>query len=143
MRERVLAMKEIWTHDEAEFHGELVDFPPMWSWPKPGQRPLPVWVGGNVDNTLKRVIEWGDGWMPNYGRSDVVAQVADFRRRCEEAGRGRLPVMVYGAKLDPQELESFRTAGIEKVAFWLPSDSRDAALRRLDELAPIRERLAA
>jgi probable F420-dependent oxidoreductase len=143
MRERVLAMKEVWTRDEPEFHGELVDFEPMWSWPKPLQRPLPIWVGGNVDNTLKRAIEWGDGWMPNYGRSDILAQLPSFRRMCDEAGRGHLPVMVFGARLDPDELNRFREAGVDRIAFWIPSDGREAALRRLDDLTPVRESLAA
>jgi probable F420-dependent oxidoreductase len=143
MRERVLAMKEIWTRDEPEFHGELVNFEPMWSWPKPVQRPLPIWVGGNVDNTLKRAIEWGDGWMPNYGRSDILAQLPSFRRMCEEAGRGHRPIMVFGARLDQAELNRFREAGVDQIAFWIPSDGREAALRRLEDLTPVRESLAA
>ena len=60
LRERVLAMRELWTREEAEFHGELVDFDPIWSWPKPVQIPLPVLVGGNTENTMKRVIAFGD-----------------------------------------------------------------------------------
>jgi methylmalonyl-CoA mutase cobalamin-binding subunit len=100
-------------------------------------------VGGNVDNTLKRAIEWGDGWMPNYGRSDILAQLPSFRRMCDEAGRGHLPVMVFGARLDPDELNRFREAGVDRIAFWIPSDGREAALRRLDDLTPVRESLAA
>src|ERR1700694_5318230 len=87
LRERTLAIRKIWNHDEAEFHGELVDFDPIWSWPKPVQNPLSVYVGGNTENTLKRVIAYGDGWVPNAGRSRLIAMIPEFRRLCAESGR--------------------------------------------------------
>ena len=69
MRERIEAMKEIWTKDEAEYHGEFVNFEPLWSWPKPVQKPHPpVYVGGNGEHTLRRVIQYGDAWLPIPGR---------------------------------------------------------------------------
>ena len=71
MRERILAMKRIWTEDEAEFHGQLVNFDRIWQWPKPIQQPHPpIVVGGNGPHTLKRVLEYGDEWMPITGRGD-------------------------------------------------------------------------
>lgn len=136
LRERVESMKAIWTQDEAEYHGELVDFAPLWSWPKPLQKPHPpILVGGNVERTLERVIRYGDGWIPNAGRSDLETQIPLFRRLCEERGRGRLPVTVFGPRLDPAEIESLTRLEVERAVFWLPSDSRDAALRRLEDVS--------
>jgi probable F420-dependent oxidoreductase len=67
LRERVLVMKAIWTQDEAEFHGAFVNFDRLWAWPKPVQRPHPpVLIGGNGPHTLKRVIDYGDGWDSDF-----------------------------------------------------------------------------
>src|SRR5205809_6626473 len=99
MRERILAMKEIWTKDEAEYHGKYVDFDPIWSWPKPHQRPHPpVLVGGNGETVIDRVLRFGDEWMPNR-----VGDVTELKRRVDElrdrAGR-RVPVTFSGTKPD-------------------------------------------
>jgi probable F420-dependent oxidoreductase len=132
LRERVLAMREIWTKEEAEFHGEMVDFDPTWSWPKPVQDPLPVYVGGNTENTLKRVIAYGDGWIPNAGRSRLVAQVPVFRKLCEESGRGHLPVTVYGTRPTAEAIADYEELGVDRLVFWMPSRPRDEVLRELE-----------
>jgi probable F420-dependent oxidoreductase len=133
LREQVEAMKEIWTKDEAEYHGELVDFDPMWSWPKPVQKPHPpVILGGNGPNTLKRVVRYADGWMPNRG--DFMARMPELQRMAEEAGRGDIPVTAYGRGADG-EIERYRDGGIERVIWYVPADGRDAAMRRLEALA--------
>ena len=132
LKERVLAMREIWTREEAEFHGERVDFDPIWSWPKPVQDPLPVYVGGNTENTLKRVIAYGDGWIPNAGRSRLVAQVPVFRRLCEESGRGHLPVTVYGTRPTAEAIADYEALGVDRLVFWVPSRPRDEVLRELE-----------
>jgi probable F420-dependent oxidoreductase len=132
LRERVLAMREIWTKEEAEFHGELVDFDPIWSWPKPIQDPLPIYIGGNTENTLKRVIEFGDGWIPNAGRSRVVAQVPVFRRLCEESGRGHLPLTVYGTRPTAEAIATYEELGVDRLVFWMPSAPRDEVMRELE-----------
>ena len=135
LRERVEAMKEIWTKEEAEYHGELVDFGPMWSWPKPVQKPHPpVLLGGNGTNTLKRVVRYADGWMPNRG--DFVSRIPELQSLAEEAGRGPIPVTAYG-RGDAAEIERFIEAGVERCIYYLPSDGRDAALRRLEELTAL------
>lgn len=137
LRERVLAMREIWTTEEAEYHGELVDFGPIWSWPKPLQAPIPVYVGGNAANTLKRVVEYGDGWIPNAGRSRLAEQLPEFRRLCQEAGRGHLPVTVYGSRHTPEEVEEYRALGVDRLVFWLPSKPAGEVLPVLDRVAEL------
>ena len=137
LRERIEAMKEIWTSDEAEYHGEFVSFDPIWCWPKPVQHPHPpVLLGGNGPNTLRRVVRYADGWMPNRG--DYLARIPELQRMAEEAGRGPIPVTAYGtAGGGAAEIERFRDAGVERVVYYVPSDGRDAALRRLEEVAEV------
>lgn len=133
LRERVEAMKAIWTMDEAEYHGRMVDFGPILSWPKPVQKPHPpVILGGNGPNTLKRVVRYADGWMPNRG--DIVGRVPELQRMAKDAGRGPIPVTAYGSEGGgAAEIERFRDAGIERVIYYLPADGRDPALRKLEE----------
>ena len=95
MRERIEAMKEIWTKDEAEYHGEFVNFDPIWSWPKPVQKPHPpIYVGGDGPNTLKRVVAYGDAWMPIPGRGEVPMseKIKQLQQMAADAGRGPIPV---------------------------------------------------
>ena len=133
LRERVEAMKAIWTMDEAEYHGRMVDFGPILSWPKPVQKPHPpVILGGNGPNTLKRVVRYADGWMPNRG--DIVGRIPELQRMAQDAGRGLIPVTAYGSEGGgAAEIERLRDAGIERVIYYLPADGRDAALRKLEE----------
>ncbi|HEU5155625.1 MAG TPA: LLM class F420-dependent oxidoreductase [Streptosporangiaceae bacterium] len=136
LRERVLAMKEIWTKDEAEFHGRFVDFDPIFSWPKPVQDPHPpVLVGGSGPTTFDRVVEFGDGWVPIYGRGtdDLAAQIAELRDR---AGR-RVPVSVFAVKPDRDVVASLADAGVDRVLFGLPTEPEAETLARLDKLAAL------
>ena len=138
MRERVEAMKAIWTEDEAEYHGEHVDFDPLWSWPKPVQDPHPpVIVGGNGEKVLDRVLAYGDGWMPNRVADDdaFVARVDELQRRAADAGRGPIPVTMYGASRKPEVLERWAQHGVERAVYWLPSVEAGEAERRMDEIA--------
>jgi probable F420-dependent oxidoreductase len=137
LRERVLAMREIWTREEAEFHGELVDFDPIWSWPKPVQSPLPVYVGGNTENTLKRVIAYGDGWIPNAGRARLIAMIPEFRRLCEESGRGHLPITVYGTRPTAEAIADYEAVGVDRLVFWMPSKPRDEVMRELEAVTEV------
>jgi probable F420-dependent oxidoreductase len=124
MRERILAMKAIWTSDEAEYHGKFVDFDPIWCWPKPAQQPHPpVLVGGLGSNVLKRVLEYGDGWMPvapTEGLPEFFGKVRELQGRAEEAGRGHLPVTINSWALDPAQIEGCLAAGVERYAVALP-----------------------
>src|ERR1700730_12272647 len=103
MRERVEAMKASWTQDVAEYHGEMGDFAPMWSWPKPIQKPHPpVILGGSGPKILNRVVAYADGWMPN--RCDALGRREELRELARAAGRGDIPVTVY-PKPAREELE--------------------------------------
>jgi probable F420-dependent oxidoreductase len=137
LREQIEAMKEIWTKDEPEYHGELVSFDRMWAWPKPVQRPHPpVLLGGNGPNTLKRVIRYADEWMPNRG--DLVPRIQELRRMADEAGRGPIPVTTYGLPRDgAAEIDGWRDAGVERLIWYVSSDGRDPALRQLDQLGEL------
>src|SRR5688572_6705929 len=95
MRERVEAIKEIWANDEPEYHGKYVDFDPIWCWPKPVQKPgPPVLVGGNGPRVLKRVLRFGDEWLPNRVGDDdfMIGQIEELQRLAKEAGRDPIPV---------------------------------------------------
>jgi alkanesulfonate monooxygenase SsuD/methylene tetrahydromethanopterin reductase-like flavin-dependent oxidoreductase (luciferase family) len=141
MRERVLAMKEIWTKDEAEFHGEFVNFDPIWAFPKPVQKPHPpVLLGVNTPNGRQRVVDYCDGWMPIAARAgDIGAGIADLRHRAETAGRDprALSVTVFGASPDLAVLQGYARAGVERALFSLPSANRDTILPLLDQYAPL------
>jgi probable F420-dependent oxidoreductase len=128
MRDRVLAMKEIWTNHEATYHGEFVDFERIWCDPKPLQRPHPpILIGGGGPTVHDRVLEYGDAWMPNH-RDAGAARIAELRER---AGR-RVPVVVMGPPADPAALEPLAQAGVDRVLFWLPSARRAVVEAALD-----------
>src|SRR2546427_277949 len=86
LRERVLAMKRIWSEDEASFEGAFVRFPPLWSWPKPVQKPHPpILLGGHGPRALARVVDYCDGWLPISVRAgDLEAGMAELRRLASE-----------------------------------------------------------
>ncbi len=139
LRERVLAMKEIWTKDEAEFHGEFVSFDPIWSYPKPVQKPHPpIFLGNNSPNGRQRVVEYCDGWFPIAARAgDLVSGIADLRQRAEKAGRdpNSISVSVYGASPEESAIRQYEKGGAERTIFPLPSAGRDEVLPILDRYA--------
>jgi probable F420-dependent oxidoreductase len=132
MRERVLAMQQIWTTERAEFHGEHVSFGPMLSWPKPVQRPHPpVLVGGGGPKVLDRVLGYADGWLPNYDPT-VLPRVAELRRRAADLGRA-VEVHMMSVPSDPAVIEACEAAGVTTVMAWLPSTGLHVVERKLDE----------
>ncbi|WP_135470167.1 LLM class F420-dependent oxidoreductase [Crenalkalicoccus roseus] len=141
MRERVLAMKALWTEEEASFHGEFVRFDPVWCWPKPAQRPHPpILLGGESDHTLRRVAAFCDGWFPRTrGGFDVAGGTARLRRIAEAAGRDPavLSVTVFGAPADAAVLEGYRRHGIARALLEVPDLDRDGILRALDGYLPL------
>jgi probable F420-dependent oxidoreductase len=140
LRERVLAMKVIWTHDEAEFHGRYVDFDPIWQWPKPVQRPHPpVIVGGNGPRVLQRVLEYGDGWMPIPGRAGppLEERIAELARLAAAAGRPPIPVTIFWAPPEARAVEQYAAVGVTRCLFGLPAAGADEVLPLLARYAAL------
>jgi probable F420-dependent oxidoreductase len=129
MRERVEAMKEIWTQDEASYHGKYVNFDRIWSWPKPAQWPHPpVLVGGAGPTVLDRVLGFGDAWFPNY-YPEVYDRIAELRARADRPIR----VQMMSVPADPKVFEVLREAGVQRVARWFPSGPRWRLEQALEE----------
>jgi len=135
MRERIEAMKAIWTEDEASYHGRHVDFDRIWCWPKPIQEPHPpVLVGGTAERVLDRVVAFGDEWMPNRF-SGLTERIETLNRRAEEAGRDPIPVTLSGAKPDMELIERGEELGVHRCTFYIaPADAGESE-RQLDGLA--------
>jgi probable F420-dependent oxidoreductase len=131
LRERIEAMRAIWTQDEATYHGEHVSFERIWSWPKPAQRPHPpVLIGGDGPTVLDRVLAFGDGWYPAYGSGPPAL----FSRIEELFARAERPVQVQVATVpcDPAALERLQAAGVRRVIHPLPSGGRSVVERELE-----------
>ena len=132
LRERVEAIKAIWTQDEAEYHGDMVSFGPTWSWPKPVQKPHPpILLGGSGPRVLERVVRNADGWMPNRGFA--IERISELHALARAAGRGPIPVSYY-PKPEASEIERLAEAGVERCIYYVPPDGRDQALSKLEEL---------
>jgi probable F420-dependent oxidoreductase len=140
LRERILAMKEIWTQDEATFHGKHVNFDRIWSWPKPVQQPHPpIIVGGNGPRTLRRVVEYGDEWGPIIGRGpDLLERMKELEGLCVQAGRAPAPVTMFSLNShDPKLVERHQSAGANRYVFGLPAAPGERVLPILDNLVDI------
>jgi probable F420-dependent oxidoreductase len=141
LRERVLAMKEIWTKKEAEFHGEFVNFDSIWSNPKPLQKPHPpILMGGDGPTTFDRVVEFCDGWLPIGLRlDDPKGKIEDLRRKAEAAGRNpsEISISIFGVKPERAVLDEFQALGVNRAIFSLPSGERDLVLPFLDKYAAL------
>ena len=143
LRERIEAMQQIWTTDAAEYHGELVDFDPIWQWPKPVQQPHPpVIIGGNGANTLQRVVRYGDGWMPIGRGGDLTGRIEELNRLAAEAGRGRIPVTIFSAVPKAEAIDAYAEAGVERLLFHLPPAPRDEVLPLLEQRAELARQYA-
>jgi probable F420-dependent oxidoreductase len=135
MRERIEAMKTIWSQPKAKFSSEFVKFDEMMQWPKPVQKPHPpIVVGGGFPHAAKRAIAYGDGWIPIGGRSDPLDVLPQFRQMAKDAGRdpAGLSFDVFGAPRELDALKRYRDAGVDRAIFMLPSKSRDEVLPMLD-----------
>ena len=140
MRERILAMKEIWAQPKTKYAGEFVKFDELMQWPKPVQKPHPpIIVGGGFPHAAKRAIAYGDGWMPIGGRADPLEVLPQFRKLAQDAGRdpASLSVGIFTAPRDLEVLKRYRDAGINRVVLGLPSKSRDDVLSILDRSAEL------
>ena len=131
-REHVLAMKELWTKEEAEFHGTYVDFPPVHCNPKPVHQPHPpVMLGGNAKNVLQRVVRWGDGWMPiGVSPEDIKRARATLSELAEVAGRDpdSISITVFGQPPDKDLIGQYEEAGADRVLLRLAGDDEAGLL---------------
>jgi probable F420-dependent oxidoreductase len=131
LRERVEAMRAIWTQDEASYSGRYVSFDRIWCYPKPAQRPHPpVLVGGDGPTVLDRVLGFGDGWLPNYrGNPVIFDRVKELRARAQRP----VEVQMISAPADPAVLEAMHDAGVRRAMRWLPSGPRGPVERALEQ----------
>ena len=144
LRERILAMKEIWTQEEPEYHGEFVNFDKMWAYPKPVQRPHPpILMGGDGATTFDRVVEYCDGWMPIGGSPSegpsLQEKIVLLRRQAEEAGRdpASINITTFMARPEPGAIARLEAAGVDRAIFALPSAERDTVVPIIDECAKL------
>jgi len=144
LRENILAMKAIWTQDEAEFHGEFVNFDKIWSYPKPVQKPHPpIIMGGDGATTFDRVVEFCDGWMPISGRTaqgpSLGEKIAMLKRQAEDSGRDpdSIEITVFGTRPDADMIQRLENDGVERVIFTLPSDQKDVVMPIIDRCAEL------
>lgn len=144
MRERIEAMKEIWSKDQAEYHGEHVDFGPIYAWPKPVQRPHPpIHVGGAFPGAARRAIRYGDGWFPILGRDPEPMEriIPKFRAMAQEAGRDpkSLGISLFAPPQDEKELAALRDLGLDRAVFLVPPEPLEKLLPILDERRALME----
>jgi probable F420-dependent oxidoreductase len=144
-RERVEAMKVIWSQSKPEYHGELVNFDPIMTWPKPVQKPHPpIWVGGAFPYAARRAIRYGDGWMPHRARphyANVREFIPEFRKMSAAANRD-VPLTIWGAKEDEDMLKRDQDAGVVRVIVSLESAKIDDILPELDRWSKLAEKVA-
>ncbi len=138
-REAVMAMKELWTTVESEYHGKYYDFPPVYSFPMPVQRPHPpIYLGGHAKNVFRRIVEWGDAWMPNrITPQDIENGRKTIDSLASEAGRdpAEIGITVYGVAADRELLKDFESAGANRAVVSIESVEETVALSQLEEIA--------
>ena len=141
MVDRTKAMQAIWMEDEAKYLGKFVEFDPIWSWPKPLQKPHPpILLGGETEHTLRRVVDFADGWFPRGSKlSNPKSAMDQLRYHAEKAGRdfGSLAVTVFRGLPEEAYLEECEAAGIYRVLLPLPSEDSDTVLPLLDKYEPL------
>jgi probable F420-dependent oxidoreductase len=130
--ERLRAMIEIWTNEKAEFHGEFVDFGPIYSWPKPATEPHPpLYIGGGPAN-YRRIAKLGAGWLSMSPSAEALAGQLEELRAI--AGDDVPVINIHMGEPNAQDLQRYRDLNVEHVLVELPTEPRDQTLRRLDEL---------
>jgi probable F420-dependent oxidoreductase len=145
MRERIQAMKEIWTQTKPKFAGELVKFDEMMQWPKPVQKPHPpIIVGGAFPHAARRAVAYGDGWIPIGGRGlDPLDALTQFHKMAKDAGRDpkSLSFDVFAAPREADTLKRYRDAEVTRAIWMFPSKGRDEVLPMLDQCAALMRQL--
>jgi probable F420-dependent oxidoreductase len=131
--ERIEAIKALWTNEPAEYHGKYVDFDATYLKPKPVQQPYPpIFIGGDSDATVKRVIRHNAGWISNPLRVDALKKRIDQMR--DGAGHD-VPLATFGIPLKPDYWHALDELGFDQAALLLPTLPTDESLRLLDEYA--------
>jgi probable F420-dependent oxidoreductase len=145
MRERIEAMKQIWTQTKPKFSGELVKFDEMMQWPKPVQKPHPpIIVGGAYPHAARRAVAYGDGWIPIGGRGlDPLEALTHFHKMAKDAGRdpAALSFDVFAAPREADALKRYRDADVTRAIWMLPSKGREEVLPMLDQCAALMRQL--
>jgi probable F420-dependent oxidoreductase len=147
-RERVLAMRQIWSHEAAEFHGEFVDFDPIWSYPKPLQvGGPPILLGASSRWSWARIAEYCDGWMPTHqdprrqqasGATDYAGGIRETRAAWQRAQRsGRPDFSIFGVPPQQRRVVELVELGFNRLVFGLPSADADTVIPLLDRLAAL------
>lgn len=133
LREQVLALKAIWGEETSEFHGRYVDFDPIWLWPKPVQRPHPpILIGGEGPTVLERVLEYGDGWLPN-AHAEVEERTRELHRMADERGLARPEVTVIHTEPELDVVRAYAEAGVARCLFSLPSGAEAETVALLEQ----------
>lgn len=139
LEEQIDAVKRIWTQDEAEFHGRYVRFDPLWCWPKPTAKPHPpIFIGGESEHTLARIVRQADGWLPRVREPEkVLAGSRRLRELARAAGRAEdsIAISAFGVAGRHEALAPFRDAGFQRAIIALPPGTLDETLARLDRYA--------
>ena len=140
MQDRMLAVREIWTNDEPEYHGRHVDFDPIWCWPKPVTPGGPsILVCGNGPRIVERVARFGDEWMPRVDRvgDALESWIQRMNQLAEDASRPQPRVSAYGVRAEVDPIKALADIGVHRVVLYLPSVDRDETLKILDEHAKV------
>ncbi|MCA8930667.1 MAG: TIGR03619 family F420-dependent LLM class oxidoreductase, partial [Alphaproteobacteria bacterium] len=139
LRERIEAMKAIWTQDEASYEGEFVRFERIWQWPKPVQKPHPpIFVGGDAPRTFERVFRYGDGWIPSLAERDglplaeKLARIEALATQARELGRSPIPITTFATPRDPDVIARLGEAGVTRCIFGLKAQAEAEVMPRLD-----------
>src|ERR1700760_3709594 len=140
-RERVEAMKKIWTETKPEYHGEFVIFDAMMAWPKPVQKPHPpVIVGGAFPYSARRAIRYGEGWIPQAARGsykEIGDLIPEFRKMAADAGGkpDEIAITVWFPRREVDLMKRYADLGVERVVFNLESEGADKVIPVVDEIA--------
>ncbi|HKU36971.1 MAG TPA: LLM class F420-dependent oxidoreductase [Polyangiales bacterium] len=145
LKERIEAMKQIWTEEEAEYHGQFVNFDRLWSWPKPSQKPHPpILLGSGTARSRQRVVEAYDGWIPIGMSTQKLAEgIADVRRLARERGRDpdSIEISFFWPRPEAEALQKLRDLGLARAVLAVPAstdlDKLSARLDRYAELAKL------
>ena len=138
-REAVAAMKELWTQEESEFHGKYYDFPSVYCYPKPRQKPHPpILLGSHVPQVFRRIVEYADGWIPiHVSPESAVEARRTLDSLAEKAGRDprSIEITAFGVPAERQVVADYERAGVDRIVVSLPTADRSDSLAELDRIA--------